>query len=131
MRGKAARKIETEKYEASIASSSQLLQDSRDVAKPVSENHANKDVADAVDIDIHNRPLSPETLKLMCDEQDGMFFGNGSANGVAIDNTYQNMIQKSSNSDGYTAVYAEQERLILTKFRDVLGELIIIGSIKG
>lgn len=131
MRGKAARKIKTEKYEASIASSSQLLQDSRDVVKPASENHANKDVADAVDIDIHNRPLSPETLKLMCDELDEMFFGNGSANGVAIDNTYQNMIQKSSNSDGYTAVYAEQERLILTKFRDVLGELIILGSIKG
>ncbi|XP_024634048.1 protein tesmin/TSO1-like CXC 5 [Medicago truncatula] len=129
MRGKAARKIKTEKYEASIASSSQLLQDSRNVVR-ASENHANKDVADAVDIDIHNRPLSPETLKLMCDELDEMFFGNGSANGVAIDNAYQNMIQKSSNSDGYTAVYAEQERLILTKFRDVLGELIILGSIK-
>ncbi|CAK8568844.1 unnamed protein product [Lathyrus sativus] len=131
MRGKEVRKVETRKSEASTASSAQLLQDSRKVVKPVCENHANKDVTDAVDIDICNRPLSPETLELMCDEQVGMFFDTGSANGVTIDNTKHNMIQKSSNSDGCTDTYAEQERLILTKFRDVLGGLITLGSIKG
>jgi hypothetical protein len=131
VRGEVVRKIGPGKYEASIASSAQLLQDSKSVLKPVCENHANKDVADAVDIDIRNRPPSPETLELMCDEQDGMFFSNGSANGVAIDNTYLNMIQKSSNSDGCTDAYAEQERIILTKFRDVLGGLVTLGSIKG
>ncbi|XP_045799475.1 protein tesmin/TSO1-like CXC 5 [Trifolium pratense] len=130
VRGEVVRKIGPRKYEASIASSAQPLQDSRSVLKPVCENHANKDVTDAVDIDIGNRPPSPETLGLMCDEQDGMFFGNGSANGVAIDNTYLNMIQTSSNSDGCTDAYAEQERLILTKFRDVLGGLVTLGSIK-
>lgn len=128
MRGKVDQQIETGKYKASIASSAQSLQDSRDVIKPVCDDHVNKDEADAVDI---NRPLSPETLALMCDEQDEMFFGNGSANGVACNSTYQNMIQKSSNSDGCTGVYAEQERLILTKFWDVLRGLITLGSIKG
>lgn len=131
MREKVVRKIETGKYEASIASSAQLLQDNREVVKPVCQDHVIIEEADAVDIDNRNRPLSPETLALMCDEQDGMFFGNGSANGVAIDNTNQNMIQKSSNSDGCTDVYEEQERLILTKFRDILCGLITLGSIKG
>ncbi|XP_027190158.1 protein tesmin/TSO1-like CXC 5 [Cicer arietinum] len=130
MREKVVRKIETGKYEASIASSAQLLQDNREVVKPVCQDHVIIEEADAVDIDNRNRPLSPETLALMCDEQDGMFFGNGSANGVAIDNTNQNMIQKSSNSDGCTDVYEEQERLILTKFRDILCGLITLGSIK-
>lgn len=131
MSGKEVRKIETRKSEAAAASSAQSLQDSQEVVKPDCENHANKDVTDAVDIDIRNRPLSPETLELMCDEQDVMFFDNVSANGVAIDNIEHNMTQKFSNSDGCTDTYAEQERLILTKFRDVLGGLITLGSIKG
>ncbi|CAL5205198.1 unnamed protein product [Lathyrus oleraceus] len=131
MRGKEVRKVETRKSEASTISSAQSLQDSQKVVKTDCENHANKDVTDAVDIDVRNRPLSPETLELMCDEQDVMFFDTGSANGVAIENTKHNMIQKSSNSDGCTDTYAEQERLILTKFRDVLGGLITLGSIKG
>ncbi|CAI8599823.1 unnamed protein product [Vicia faba] len=130
MRGKEVRKIETRKSEASTASSAQSLQDSREVVTPDCENHANKDVPDAVDIDIRKMPLSPETLELMCDEQDVMFFDNVSANGVAIGNTEHNMNQKSSNSDGCTDTYAEQERLILTKFRDVLGGLITLGNIK-
>ncbi|XP_058785164.1 protein tesmin/TSO1-like CXC 5 isoform X2 [Vicia villosa] len=129
MRGKEVRKIETRKSEAST-SSVQSLQDSRKVVKPDCENHANKDVTAAVDIDFRNMQLSPETLELMCDEQDVIFFDNVSANGVAIDNTEHNMIQKSSNSDGCSDTYAEQERLVLTKFRDVLGGLITLGSIK-
>lgn len=131
MRGKMDRPIEPGKYEASNALSAQLLQHSRDVVKPVCDEHASKDEVDAVDVDNHNRPLSPETLALMCDEQDEMFFGNGSAIGLACNSTYQNVIQKSSYSDGCTDVYGEQERLILTKFRDVLRGLITLGSIKG
>ena len=37
----------------------------------------------------------------------------------------------ASNSDGCTDVCREQERLILTKFLDVLRGLVTHGSIKG
>ncbi|OIV96564.1 hypothetical protein TanjilG_24217 [Lupinus angustifolius] len=76
------------------------------------------------------RSLSPETLALMCDEQDEMFLGNSLENRVASNINCQNMIQKLSNSDGCTDVYGEQERLVLTKFRDVLHELITLGNLK-
>lgn len=130
MRGKVYQQIQTGKFEASIASSAQSLQDTRDVHKPICDDRVNKDEADGVDINNYNRPLSPETLALMCDEQDGMFLGNSSENGVACNSNCQNMIQKSSNSDGCTDVYGEQERLVLTKFWDVLRGLITLGSIK-
>ncbi|XP_020216191.1 protein tesmin/TSO1-like CXC 6 [Cajanus cajan] len=113
--------------ESSVALSAKSLQETRDVNRPVSDDGMNKD---EVDIANCNRPLSPDTAALMCDEEDAMLFGNNSANGVACNNTYQNMIQKSFNSDGCTDVYGEQERLILTKFLDVLRGLVTHGSIK-
>ncbi|KAL3013913.1 hypothetical protein AAZX31_06G079900 [Glycine max] len=130
MIGKVDQQTKTGNFEASVASSSKSLQETRDVHQLVCDDHVNKDEADAVDIANYNRPLSPETLALMCDEQDDMIFGNSSANGVACNSTLQNMIQKSSNSDGCTDVCREQERLILTKFLDVLRGLVTHGSIK-
>ncbi|KAJ1396406.1 Tesmin/TSO1-like CXC domain [Sesbania bispinosa] len=130
MRDKVDRQIGTGKFEASIASSAQSPQETRDTHKPDCDDHINKDEANAVYIDNCNRPLSPETLALMCNEQDEMIFGDGSANGVACNSTYQNMIQKSANSDECTDVYGEQERLVLTKFWDVLRGLVTLGSIK-
>ncbi|XP_057434686.1 protein tesmin/TSO1-like CXC 5 isoform X2 [Lotus japonicus] len=105
---------------------SEALQDTRDVHNPVGDKMS----TDAVDIHHYNRPLSPETRALMCDEQDVIFSGNGSANGVPCDGPCQNMIEKSSNSGGCTDVYEEQERFVLTKFWDVLRGLITLGSIK-
>lgn len=131
MIGKVDQQTKTGNFEASVASSSKSLQETRDVHQLVCDDHVNKDEADAVDIANYNRPLSPETLALMCDEQDDMIFGNSSANGVACNSTLQNMIQKSSNSDGCTDVCREQERLILAKFLDVLRGLVTHGSIKG
>ncbi|CAA6665990.1 unnamed protein product [Spirodela intermedia] len=56
------------------------------------------------------RPMSPGTLALMCDEQDSMFmFPSG-----------QSMPE----------IYIEQERCILTEFRDCLRNLITYGKIK-
>lgn len=126
--GKIDRQTKAGNSKASVASSAKSLQQTKDGRQPVCDGHVNKAVADAVDIANYNRPLSPETLALMCDEQANMFFGNTSADGAA----YQNMIQKSLNSDGSSdAAYGEQERLIMTKLLDVLRELVTLGSIKG
>ncbi|XP_017409175.1 protein tesmin/TSO1-like CXC 5 isoform X1 [Vigna angularis] len=125
--GKIDRQTKAENSKASVASSAKSLQETKDGRQPVCDDDVNKAVADAVDIANYNRPLSPETLALMCDEQDNMFFGNTSADGAA----YQNMIQKSLNSDESSDAYGEQERLIMTKLLDVLRELVTLGSIKG
>ncbi|OMO91022.1 hypothetical protein COLO4_18678 [Corchorus olitorius] len=95
------------------------------------DNNADTDRSDnsITDIDdMHNgRPLSPATRALMCDEEDAIFMGAGSPNLLA-DNT-QNMTQKLPNGAECTEVYAQQERFVLTKFRDFLNELITLGSI--
>ncbi|KAK6236835.1 hypothetical protein SCA6_012172 [Theobroma cacao] len=97
-----------------------------------SENQADADRsgnsgADGDDVQ-NGRPLSPGTRALMCDEEDAMFMAAGSSN-VLADHS-QNMTQKSSNGHECTDVYAEQERLVLTRFRDFLNQLITCGSIK-
>jgi len=126
-RGKIDRQTKAGNFKASVASSAKSLQETKDVRRPVCDDHVNNAVGDAVDIANYNRPLSPETLALMCDEQDNMFFGNTPADGAA----HKNTIQKSLISDGSTGAYAEQERLIMTKLLDVLRELVTLGSIKG
>ncbi|KAF1871235.1 hypothetical protein Lal_00020027 [Lupinus albus] len=130
-RGKVDRQIQTGKFDPSFASS-QSLQNTRDDQKPVRDDRVNKDEAETYGTGIgnYNRPLSPETLALMCDEQDEMFLGNSLENRVASNINCENMIQKLSNSDGCTDDYGEQERLVLTKFRDVLRELITLGNLK-
>ncbi|CAL2234375.1 unnamed protein product [Prunus armeniaca] len=79
--------------------------------------------------DVQNsRPMSPGTLALMCDEQDKMFMAAGLPNGVG--SSSPSMTQNSTQEIGCTEVYAEQERLVLTGFRDFLNHLITRGSIK-
>ncbi|KGN66810.1 protein tesmin/TSO1-like CXC 5 [Cucumis sativus] len=73
------------------------------------------------------RPMSPGTLALMCDEQDTMFMGAGLADGSAAHdcNTSSHVPDRS-----LSEVYIEQERIVLTKFRDCLNKLITLGEIK-
>ncbi|KAK8505335.1 hypothetical protein V6N13_045775 [Hibiscus sabdariffa] len=79
--------------------------------------------------DVQNgRPLSPGTRALMCDEEDTLFMEAKSPN--LLTNHSQNITQKSSNGHECTEVYAEQEKLVLTMFRDFLNKLITCGSIK-
>ncbi|GAV90265.1 CXC domain-containing protein [Cephalotus follicularis] len=73
-------------------------------------------------------PLSPGTRALMCDEEDMMFMVTGSPIGVA--GHCQNKTLKLSNGHDCTEVYAEQEKLVLTRFRDYLNRLINSASIK-
>ncbi|XWS26832.1 hypothetical protein CRYUN_Cryun26dG0063900 [Craigia yunnanensis] len=74
------------------------------------------------------RPMSPGTLALMCDEQDTMFMAAAS-NGI-MDHGCSTSSELPYGK-GITEIYAEQERVVLTKFRDCLNRLITFGEIKG
>lgn len=76
----------------------------------------------------NNRPISPGTLALMCDEKDMMLGESFLSNGVI--NSRQNTL-KSSNGLGCTEDHAEQEKRILAGFCDCLSRLITRGSIRG
>lgn len=80
--------------------------------------------------DVQNgRPPSPGTRALMCDEEDAMFMEAVPPNAL-VDHS-RNITQKSSNWHECIEVYAEQEKVVLTRFRDFLNQLITCGSIKG
>ncbi|KAJ0989248.1 hypothetical protein J5N97_007604 [Dioscorea zingiberensis] len=74
----------------------------------------------APDLPKDGRPMSPGTLALMCDEQDAMFMSFQSTNATPRFSCDNNM----------TEVYAEQERCVLTEFRDCLWKLVTCGKMK-
>ncbi|XP_020220476.1 protein tesmin/TSO1-like CXC 5 [Cajanus cajan] len=73
------------------------------------------------------RPMSPGTLALMCDEQDTMFMTGASPVGSRAHAC--NTSLQPPYGQGMTEVYAEQERIVLTKFRDFLNRVITMGEI--
>lgn len=75
------------------------------------------------------RPLSPATVALMCDEDDAIFMPDRFHDGASSCNG--NVTVKSSQQHTITQTYAEQERIVLAKFCNVLNRLITCGSIKG
>ncbi|KAK4768958.1 hypothetical protein SAY86_027108 [Trapa natans] len=78
-----------------------------------------------VDDKWYERPTSPATLALLCDERDSFFLGEGLQNGMA----YQlHSTSKSAYRDGPTEVYAEQEKCVLTNFRDFLSKLVSMSG---
>ncbi|XP_022897378.1 protein tesmin/TSO1-like CXC 5 isoform X2 [Olea europaea var. sylvestris] len=77
--------------------------------------------------DSQGRPMSPSTLALMCDEQDTIFTPDVTPNGLPGHNV---VTTQSLNRQDLTETYAEQERIVLTKFRDCLNRLITLGEIK-
>ncbi|KAK1365377.1 CRC domain-containing protein [Heracleum sosnowskyi] len=81
--------------------------------------------SDGVDAS-NGRPMSPGTLALMCDEQDTMFAASESGTMGHGGNTSSQLPQDQC----MTETYAEQERIILTNFRDCLNKLITLGQIK-
>ncbi|KAK9705989.1 hypothetical protein RND81_07G097300 [Saponaria officinalis] len=75
-----------------------------------------------------SRPMSPLTLALRCDEEDTMFMTSDSLDRLANNvNTSPQLLDQSKTD---TEVYAEQERIVLTKFRDCLNRLITYGELK-
>ncbi|MCL7033823.1 hypothetical protein MKW94_002104, partial [Papaver nudicaule] len=76
----------------------------------------------------NGRPMSPGTLALMCDEQDTMFMAAASPNGRLGNGG--NTPLPSGYGPETTGLYAEQERRVLTAFRDSLQHLVQRGTIK-
>ncbi|CAM8967495.1 unnamed protein product [Rhodiola kirilowii] len=68
----------------------------------------------------NERPVSPGTLALMCDENDTTFT-------LESENRVQGH-DKASTLD--SELHAKQEKVILTKFRDFLNHLIVCASVK-
>lgn len=75
------------------------------------------------------RPMSPGTLALMCDEKDPMFMTAATPIGSVTHAC--NTSSQLPYGQGMTEVYAEQERIVLTKFRDFLNRVITMGEING
>jgi hypothetical protein len=75
------------------------------------------------------RPMSPGTLALMCDEQDTMFMTAAPSIGSMAHAC--NTSSQLPYGQGATEIYAEQERIVLTKFRDFLNRVITMGEING
>lgn len=76
---------------------------------------------DCTDDQKSSRPMSPGTLALMCDEQDTMFATSQNAVAPPAIDVDQNRSE----------LYAEQERCVLTEFRDCLRKLVQYGRMKG
>lgn len=72
--------------------------------------------------------MSPSTLALMCDEEDAMFTAAASPNRLEVHNNVSSQLPLEHRA---AEAYEEQERIILTKFRDCLNRLITLGEIKG
>uniref|UniRef100_A0A1D1XMS3 Protein lin-54 n=2 Tax=Anthurium amnicola TaxID=1678845 RepID=A0A1D1XMS3_9ARAE len=77
---------------------------------------------DGAEVHSGGRPMSPGTLALMCDEKDPMFMPSGSRNtGASL---------RVPSGQSMPEVYMEQERCILTEFRDCLRNLVTYGKLK-
>ncbi|XP_022893371.1 protein tesmin/TSO1-like CXC 5 isoform X2 [Olea europaea var. sylvestris] len=124
--------------ECSLPSSTQdnhQSQKDHGIMKPLTDDvlsgdHAKKaspdtSVSDEVDVS-KRRPMSPSTLALMCDEQD-MMFTTTTVNGLVDHSTVSSQLQQGK---CLTEAYIEQERIVLTKFRDCLNRLVTLGEIK-
>ncbi|XP_021741488.1 protein tesmin/TSO1-like CXC 5 [Chenopodium quinoa] len=97
----------------------------------VSGNQTDRIVPDDSNLDGNDqpksRPMSPLTLALRCDEQDTMFMAAGSPSRLG-NHVHASSSQCSEQST--SEVYAEQERIVMTKFRDSLNSLITFGELR-
>ncbi|XP_028774023.1 protein tesmin/TSO1-like CXC 5 isoform X2 [Neltuma alba] len=130
-----------DQVETSVASSTQEQLPSRkegDVEKAMADDCSSANQTDKISPDNSSsdgadapksRPMSPGTLALMCDEQDTMFMTAPSPNGSM--GHACNTSLRSPYGQGMTEVYAEQERIVLTKFRDFLNRVITMGELNG
>ncbi|XP_054821310.1 protein tesmin/TSO1-like CXC 5 [Prosopis cineraria] len=126
--------------ETALASSTQqqlLSQVETDVEKTMADDCLSANQTDKIDPDYSSsdgadvskgRPMSPGTLALMCDERDAMFMTAPSPNSLMMTHDCSASSQ-SACGQGMTEVHAEQERIVLTKFRDFLNRVITMGEI--
>ncbi|KAL6006200.1 hypothetical protein ACLOJK_040246 [Asimina triloba] len=99
--------------------------DRMNVSQPdkASADSSGSDSADAQ----KGRPMSPGTLALMCDEQDTFTVSASPSDAAGHGCSLPLQIPCGQ---GLTEIYAEQERRILTEFRECLRKLITCGKIK-
>ncbi|OWM86615.1 hypothetical protein CDL15_Pgr015650 [Punica granatum] len=85
--------------------------------------------ASDVDNKQNERPMSPGTLALLCDERDSLFLEEGLQEGT----TERTRITSNNSYRCDSTIYAEQEKLVLTNFCDFLTKLISLtgGSTDG
>lgn len=78
------------------------------------------------DDDRPQRPMSPGTLALMCDEKDPLFTAPPSpVGGMAAEEVSTSGLPHSA------VLYAEQERAILLEYRDCLRRIVSVGKRRG
>ncbi|KAL2517711.1 Protein tesmin/TSO1-like CXC 5 [Abeliophyllum distichum] len=125
-------KADLDQSESAVASSykdnKEVIQNRPD-ARALPGKHENRDQAsfsESAGGDFQNeRPVSPGTLALLCDEKDLTFTEVDSPSRILGSNSRPTM-----NLHGPDNLYAEQERLVLTRFCGFLNKLITRGNIK-
>lgn len=80
---------------------------------------------------LNGRPTSPGTMALMCYEQETVLMEEGSTGPTANSQNITPERAETSSGQKATSSFVEQERVVLTNFRDFLNRLITCGSIKG
>lgn len=76
------------------------------------------------------RPISPGTLALMCDEQDTVFTAAAAPPNDLTSFSYNTSFQLH-HVQGREEIYPELEKIMLTQTCDCLKKLITLGEIKG
>lgn len=129
---------ERDAKETSLTSSALNRDKEPDIPKSVVDDRSSVNQSDGMVIDdsgsdgsdvLKGRPMSPGTLALMCDEQDPMFTEAATPNGTLGNGN--NTAPQLPYEQGKSNIYEEQERVILTGFRDYLRRLVTCGTIKG
>ncbi|KAA8534957.1 hypothetical protein F0562_029960 [Nyssa sinensis] len=138
-RRNATEKQAEDSMETSLASSTQdrlQSQKESDIEKASLDDYSSGNQAEKVGTDESSsdgadvskgRPMSPGTLALMCDEQDTMLMAAASPKLMGHG---CNTSSQLPCGQVMAEAYAEQERIVLTKFRDCLNKLITLGEIK-
>lgn len=107
---------------------SSLTSSITDLQQSPKESEAQKAMADESSSDGSKlRPMSPGTLALMCDEHDSVFINSPS--NELLDHNSDNY-GRLPNGQVITETYSEQEKTVLTTFRDCLNKLITLGELK-
>ncbi|KAF8035819.1 hypothetical protein BT93_C1750 [Corymbia citriodora subsp. variegata] len=96
------------------------------LSRSLAEREGTIDCASSGEALQNDRPVSPGTLALMCEEKDAMLMVDRLEN--AVDGHTCPTSTKFNSGGDRTGVYAEQEKVVLTTFLHFLDNLITHGS---
>ncbi|KAK1309925.1 Protein tesmin/TSO1-like CXC 5 [Acorus calamus] len=100
------------------------------IQKEASDGDANGslNISNEIELGNNERPVSPGTLALMCDEQD-TFMASTSQSGAA--ENIRALPPRFPQGQGVSNLYAEQERRVLTEFRNCLRKLSDFAKLRA